>query len=146
MGAHACPRDVHVYAVSLLIGPERGDLEVRGLLEQPCKIVGVGDAHVALPGGDRFQNLSVAVDIGWVVGDPPPDYLFDCRFPLLLDERAEQRLVVGVARRAEAESSFPLRIPESGVGGQLIRLHPGGAVHDRPGPYGEAEPAVLRIT
>ena len=105
----------------------------------------VRESHVTLPGGDRFEDFCVAVDDGRLVLGPAAHDRLGVGLAVAAGQRGDQRLVVDVARRAQAEAAFPLWVAERLVGGELGRRDLLRVVHDGACAHGEADPAHLGI-
>jgi hypothetical protein len=102
-------------------------------LDQPDQIVVVDDRDVALAGRHRLDLIGVAAlrRARQVV-----DQAFRPRLGVLeavcLDHRRDQRLIVDVGRRADADPAQPLRFGEILVGRDLARIDPILGVDDAP--------------
>ena len=80
----------------LLIGPERRHREVGIFGEQAPEIVGIGEADIALTGGDRLEDARVAIDEGRIIGHPATHDGLDFGLPIALDHGRQERLVIDV--------------------------------------------------
>ena len=95
----------------------------------------------ATGGGHRLQQSGVVGKHGCrEVGDPATDDLFGLRFTVFGDHHGDQRLVVDLFRRAQAQAAFPLLSGEVFIGAQIGGLDLARVVKHRTGPDGQTEP------
>ena len=112
---------VGVGARAVLVGPRRRDGEVGVLVERARQVVVVGEADVAVTGRHHGEQLTVGVEDLGVVGHPRLQQGLGRLGAALGEHVGDERLVVLVARRAQAGAALALRIAQVLVARDLAR-------------------------
>ena len=141
---------VHVGAGGGLVGPDQADLLDHGLVlglvgaHQAGQVVAVGERDAALAAGHGLDLVGVtALGCPGLVVDVAFQDLFGLLDAVMLDHRAEQRQVVGVAAGAGADLALVLGVGQRFVGGDILRVDAVLVVDDHAGAVGEAVPAAV---
>src|SRR5690606_20925125 len=111
---------------------------------QPDEIIGVGERDAAFAARHRPDLVGVtAFRTARHVVDHPLEPGHGLLQAMVLDHRAEQRQVVGVASRTGADLALVRRIRQRLVGLYALGVYVLLVVNDDPGAIGEPEPGVV---
>ena len=104
--------EVRVRAGAVLVGPGGRDGEVGVVREDPREVVVVGEPDVAAARGDRLEHVDVGAEDLRLVGHPRLEQRPRLLGPALGEHVGDERLVVLVVGRPQAELAPPLRVAE----------------------------------
>ena len=139
------PGEVGVRARAVLVRPGGRDREVRVVGELAAEVVVVGEADVAAVGRDRLEHVDVGAEDLRVVGHPGAQQLLGRRVAALGQHVGDERLVVLVVARAQAQAAAPALVAEVGVGLQGVLGHALGRAHHRADPQAHRPPGAVGV-